>query len=775
MGAVKRTRFIITGQVQGVGFRPFVFRLASQYTLSGSVRNTPQGVIIEAQGKSAQVCAFALDLREKLPPLARIITFEQEDIAPQTNEADFKILSSTSGTGHTVLISPDIATCPDCLQDIRDPHNPRYRYPFTNCTNCGPRYTITHSIPYDRPFTSMACFPLCSACQKEYDDPMDRRFHAQPNACPVCGPQVWCTDSLAQTKSQGSDALDALAKALLAGKIVAIKGLGGFHLACDAHNESAVSLLRKRKNRPSKPLAIMVPDLDAARNYIMCSEQEEAWLHGMYRPIVLCSKKKETLLAPSIAPDTNFLGLMLPYTPLHHILFELLEHQMQHSSPALVMTSANKGGEPICLGNREALSRLNGIADFFCFHNRDILIRADDSVLRVNPRTGKTLFIRRARGFAPSPISFKESGPCVLGLGPELKCTISVTKNDQAFPSQHIGDMQNLETLNFHQEISRHLMKILQVEPELIVHDLHPDYMTSTLAKEDRHTKKASVQHHYAHIHACLAENTYEQEAIGIALDGTGYGHDGSIWGGEILYVNPQNLKHQRLAHLMPFPLPGGEQAVREPWRIAFAVLYQLGISATEGSWPWLPEFLATAQILPQMLDKGLNCPWTSSAGRLFDAVSALVGLCNTVSYEAQAAILLENEQDMKEKSAYPFPLSNLKKDDSFVLNTKVFLQALVDDIFSLTPVPIIARRFHLSLARGLADAAASFAKGMNIDHVALSGGVMLNLTLATELASSLEAHGLVVLEHSLLPPGDGCVSLGQAAWGRRLLQLQSE
>ncbi|WP_147820467.1 carbamoyltransferase HypF [Salidesulfovibrio onnuriiensis] len=770
-----RRRFIITGQVQGVGFRPFVFRIATENQVSGSVRNSPEGVVIEVQADQDAVECFTADLATKLPPLARIVTLDTEGIPPVEGETGFEILKSTGGHGHSVLISPDVATCADCLADMRDPENPRFRYPFTNCTNCGPRYTITRSIPYDRPGTSMGCFPLCPSCQREYEDPLDRRFHAQPNACPECGPEVWLTNGAGEELARGDKALRRLAAALAEGRIAAIKGLGGFHLACDAANEEAVRELRRRKNRPDKPLAVMVPDMDAARKLAEIMPEEEEWLTGIHRPIVLASKAALPPIAPSIAPDTNFVGVMLPYTPLHHVLFEYYAALCQDRLPALVMTSGNFSSEPICLGNREALKRLPDIADIFLLHNRDILIRCDDSVLRMNPCTGSPIFLRRARGFTPSPVFLPESGPTVLGTGPELKCTMTLTKGDQAFPSQHIGTMANLEVYGFYREILSHLESILQVKPELVVHDLHPDYMTTTLAGEiatERNVPRRALQHHYAHIHAVLAENRHLGPAIGLALDGTGYGEDGTIWGGECLWVDNETLEHQRLARFAHIRLPGGETAVREPWRLAQAALWELGVREPGTyPWPWLENFETPSRLLPQLLEKNINAPLTSSCGRLFDAVAGLLGLAETISYEGQAAILLEKIQDMSEHGAYPCPLTT--DDEPAVLDTLQLVAGALEDLERGVDKGVIARRFHLGLINGLAEMAAAFSEVLGTGHIALSGGVMQNLTIASELPMALELCGLQVLQHTVVPPNDACISLGQAAWGQRLLALE--
>jgi len=769
-----RHSFIITGQVQGVGFRPFVYRIALDNQVTGSVNNSSEGVIIEVQGSIERVSQFGEDLAEKLPPLAKIITFEMEDMETVEDEDEFIILKSTGGQGHSVLISADVATCPDCMADIKDENNRRYRYPFTNCTNCGPRYTITRSIPYDRPQTSMACFKLCPDCQTEYEDPLDRRFHAQPNACPRCGPKIWLSDNAGVMIAQGDESLHRLACELAEGKIAAVKGLGGYHLVCDATSDSAVAELRKRKHRPDKPLAIMVPDMTTAQSLADIQPTEEEWLTGLQRPIVLTSKGADYALSEQVAPDTNFIGMMLPYTPLHHVLLSDFAEAAEGRTPALVMTSGNMSSEPISLGNREAFGRLANIADIFLYHNRDILIRTDDSVIRLNPMTGDPILMRRARGFAPSPVFLAESGPTVLGTGPELKCTLTLTKGDQAFPSQHIGNLTNLETLEFYKEIHTHLEDILQVQPEMIVHDLHPDYMTSewadTLGKE-RNIPVETLQHHYAHIYAVLADNQFTEPVIGLALDGTGLGEDGTIWGGECLMVMPEDLEHQRLAHFTHIRLPGGETAVREPWRIAQAALWEIGITSPgDYRWPWLDDFAQESKFLPQLLEKNINSPKTSSCGRLFDAVAALCGLANTISYEGQAAILLEKAQDMLETEAYPCPL---KSADPVALDTHTLIRCVITDLDAGVGVPTIARRFHLGLIAGLTEMAYSFSMLLDIHHVALSGGVMQNLTLATELPLSLQGAGLMPIVHKHVPPNDACISLGQAAWGQKKLLLE--
>lgn len=783
---LSRRLLTITGQVQGVGFRPFIYKTALKYKLSGHVLNSPEGVLIEIQGDISDHNNFDKALKEDLPRLAKIVSIQEKKIDPVNGETEFCILASTAGEGHCVLISPDVATCPDCFNDMNDPDNRRYEYPFTNCTNCGPRYTITRSIPYDRPVTSMSCFPLCESCSGEYKNPLDRRFHAQPNACKDCGPKVWLTDNKGNEFFKADNAIAELAALLADGKIAAVKGLGGFHLVCDASDSIAVQTLRERKNRPDKPLAVMIKDIAEADKIADLSENDHELLEGLQRPIVLAPKSLNYSLAPEIAPDTDFIGLMVPYTPLHHVLIKYFS-KLKPSPAALVMTSGNMSSAPICIGNREALKRLPDIADIFLFHNRDILIRVDDSVTRSVPEFNnkqaekieaqsagtnfRTIFMRRARGYTPSPVFLTKSGPCVLGTGPELKNTLCITKGDQAFSSQHIGDMQNLETLQFWKEIRLHLQNILQVKPKLIVHDLHPDYMTTGLASEIGQIEgipTTSLQHHYAHIYSVLAENKHSGPAIGLALDGTGLGDDHTIWGGECLFIDNEKLENRRLAHFTYLRLPGGEAAVREPWRIARGAARDLGLDVNQLPLP--EKFKAGAKMLDQMLDKNINSPATSSCGRLFDAVSAMLGLCSAITYEGQAAIILEKIQDHSEQGQYLCPVRT-KTSLIEICTGELFKQAYSDYIEG-TSAGIISRKFHNGLISGLADCAEIISKQTGIKTVGLSGGVMQNLTLAVELPLELQKRGLFPLVHRFLPPNDGCISLGQAVYGQRMIEL---
>jgi hydrogenase maturation protein HypF len=622
----------IAGIVQGVGFRPYIYRLATEGRLAGFITNTEAGVSIEVEGSPEAVDAFLARLPKEVPPLARITRIVTADIASDYHSG-FRILPSRAGAARRVLISPDVAICDDCRRELLDPTDRRFLYPFINCTNCGPRYTIVRDIPYDRALTSMAVFPMCAECQREYDDPRDRRFHAQPNACWNCGPRVELWDG-AGGRIESPDPIAKAVELLAAGEIVAVKGLGGFHLAVDAMNEAAIARLRQGKRRVEKPFAIMAPDLESLEDCCWLDEASCSLLESPAHPIVLVEKKQPQRLAPSLAPFNRDLGVFLPYTPLHHLLFR------EKRFRALVMTSGNISEEPIAIDNAEAVERLGGIADYFLVHNREILLRADDSVMRVE--SGRPRVVRRSRGYVPAPVFLKDDLPLVLAVGGELKNTICLTRGREAFLSQHIGDLENLESYKFFESTVAGLKRILEIEPQLLAYDLHPDYFATRWALEQAGIRRVGVQHHHAHIASCMAENHLEGTVIGLALDGTGYGLDGNIWGGEVLVAGYGEF--QRFAHLDYVPMPGGAAAITEPRRMAISYLFHhFGGNLWNLDIPFTRrlDHRRTETVL-RMIERGINSPLTSSTGRLFDAVAAMCRIRENVNYEAQAAIELE-------------------------------------------------------------------------------------------------------------------------------------
>ena len=758
-------RALVQGRVQGVGFRPFVYRLVRENDLAGHVRNTSQGVEIELHGKPEAVERFLQRLPSELPPLAEISSLQTEAIEPRPNLTGFSIRQSLEEDAHNVLISPDIAACPDCIREIFHPSDRRYRYPFTNCTNCGPRYSITRSIPYDRAGTSMACFPMCSSCSQEYHDPLDRRFHAQPSACPACGPRLWSTDYQGHPLAEGDEALRQTAGELSRGGIAAIKGLGGFHLACAGDDPKAVKELRRRKKRPDKPLALMVADLDTLTRFCHVPASAEEWLRGRVRPIVLLPRRGKSM-PRELAPDTADLGVMLPYTPLHSLLLSDYSRLLQASRiPALVMTSGNRSDEPIALGNREALQNLAGIADRFLLHNRDILLRCDDSVLRPLSGSKPPMFYRRARGFVPNPVTLGDEGKDILGLGAESKTTICLSKAERAFVSQHIGDLTNPEALGFFREVVDHTQRILDTKPQVIATDLHPDYASTRHAEEYPELPLVRVQHHSAHVLSVLAENGCYESCLGLALDGTGLGEDGTLWGGELLHVDFPERSIRRLAHFRTVPVPGGDQAVLQPWRMALSHLLQQGIDPDAHYWPWLPDYRRAHDMVARMVREGINSPASSSCGRLFDAVSALLGLANAITYEGQAAVRLEAIQRGNPGEEYSCPLDTCSH--PAILDTgRLFFQVYEDWMRGDAP-GLISRRFHMGLCRGLVDMVHFFGQKTGLDRVALSGGVMQNETMSTILPDNLAKLGHIPLLHTRMPPNDACISLGQVVYAR--------
>lgn len=747
-----RRQIEVSGIVQGVGFRPYVYHLATERRLTGTISNTPSGVTIEVEGPGEMVEDFVARLPEQAPPLARITGLAVFDL-PCNGDREFRILASRRGDTVRTLISPDVAICPDCLGEMRDPQDRRYRYPFINCTNCGPRFTIVRDIPYDRPRTSMGVFPMCPACQAEYDDPLNRRFHAQPNACWECGPtlELWGKDGRVIADR---DPIAASAAALQAGMIVAVKGLGGFHLAADATNAAAVSLLRERKRRVEKPFAIMAPGLAAAEDLCEVSEAARRALQSVPRPIVLMPRKHPSPVAAQVAPFNRHLGVFLPYTPLHYLLLA------EGGFTALVMTSGNLSEEPIAIENDEALTRLRGLADYFLVHNRDILLRSDDSVVQIG--SAKLRQVRRSRGYVPAPVFLKEDLPPILGVGGELKNTICLTKGKHALLSQHVGDLENLESYKFFEEAVEHLQKILEIRPEIVAYDLHPGYFSTKWALQQKSVRLVGVQHHHAHVASCMAENHLDGSVIGFALDGTGYGTDGTIWGGEVLIAGYEAF--ERAAHLQYVSMPGGAAAIHEPWRMAVSYLaHYFGRDFLELKLPFIEQLDSRKiELLLQVMERQVNSPLTSSCGRLFDAVAALVGLRQQVNYEAQAAIELESAIDATESgNGYPFEV--LPDGDGWIISARPMFEAMIADLGGKCPISAISRRFHDGLVEVFLRVADLLRQRTSLNRVCLSGGTFHNVYLLENLSTRLVSAGFEVFTHSEVPAGDGGLSLGQA------------
>jgi len=746
----------VWGVVQGVGFRPFVYRLAQEHHLKGWVRNTSGNVEIEVEGNEETLENFLSDLEAKAPPMARIERVEAT-FYPLKGYTEFQIWESLSREGQYQLVSPDIATCEDCEREIFCPTDRRFGYPFTNCTNCGPRFTIIEDIPYDRPKTTMHKFQMCPQCQREYHDPLDRRFHAQPNACPQCGPSLELVDGNGNPV-ECRDAIKSASQLLKAGKVLAVKGLGGFHLACDATNEEAINVLRARKGRPGKPLAVMVSTLEEIEKHCLVSPEERKLLGSPQCPIVLLRwKHSSSNISPAVAPKLNYLGVMLPYTPLHHLL-------LRETALPLVMTSGNLSEEPIAKDNDEALRRLKGIADYFLLHNRDIFNRYDDSVYMVE---GKPQAIRRARGYAPYPIFLPFGSKQVLACGGELNNTFCFTKDEHAFLSQHIGDMENEETLEHFENTIELYKKLFRIEPEIMAYDMHPEYLSTKYALDAGSEQGLSlipVQHHHAHIVSCLVENKVEGPVIGVALDGTGYGTDGTIWGGEFLLTDWRCF--QRVGHLEYVPLPGGEAAIKKPYRMALGYLYSLlGEDFSLESLPISKVNSDELNIIRQQIKRGINSPLTSSAGRFFDAVSALVGVRGEIDYEAQAAIELEmlapDKLDEFESESYPFSI--VEHQGMRVVRLGELFSAIVQEVKNQIPAPIISLKFHNTMAEIITEMCKLIAEDTGINQVALSGGVFQNRLLLKLATAALQKEGFSVLTHHLVPCNDGGISLGQA------------
>lgn len=748
----ERVRVEIHGAVQGVGFRPFVFRLAQSLGLAGWVINDTRGVFIEAEGPADALDAFVTRLRSDSPPRAIIHLLDVQAVAP-LGEAAFEIRHSDEQGAKSALILPDAATCPQCLAEVMSAADRRHAYPFTNCTNCGPRFSIIQALPYDRPNTTMRAFTMCPQCGAEYGDPIDRRFHAQPNACPVCGPHVELWDAGGATLAQGSEAMDGATAALQAGEIVAVKGLGGFLLMADAANSATIVRLRERKPRRDKPFALMLPDLAWARRVCAVSAEAERALLSSEAPIVLLPRAPGAPIADEVAPGNPYLGVMLPYTPLHHLLLAGIGRPV-------VATSGNLSDEPICTDEHEAVQRLGRMAERFLVHNRPIARHVDDSVAWIVD--GETRLLRRARGYAPLPVLVRRALPPVLGVGAHLKNAIALSVERHVFISQHIGDLETPEAMAAFDRVIADLLRMYGVTPAAIGHDLHPDYLSTRWAQEQRDVRLVPVQHHHAHLAACLAENGIDEPALGVAWDGTGYGPDGVVWGGEFLLGDASG--YRRVAHLRPFLLPGGEAAVREPRRSAWGLLWDVMGEALLGRADLAPVASfddAGRRTLVRMLQRRVNTPQTTSAGRLFDGVAALLGLHQATSFEGQAAMALEFAADAAEIGAYAMPVvpaADEAADSPAVVDWQPLLQDVLADRARDVAVPVIAARFH----NALVDAIGSVAAQVGVQNVALSGGCFQNRWLTERTAARLRAAGFTPLLHRQTPPNDGCIALGQ-------------
>lgn len=763
--------FRINGTVQGVGFRPTVWRLAREHEIRGSVWNDADGVGIDAWGSARLLEDFIDSLQRECPPLARIERIERSPMAVGRVPEGFEIRSSLTGETQT-NVAADAAVCDACLREVDDPADRRYRYPFTNCTHCGPRLSIIRTIPYDRANTSMSMFPMCADCRAEYQNPADRRFHAQPNACPACGPKVWLESSTGERveTDAAEDAVAAAQKLIAAGKIVAVKGIGGIHLACDACNEQTVQRLRQRKRRYQKAFALMAGDISTIKRYAVVNLQERAALHSVAAPIVVLVARGEAL-ATGVAPGQNTVGFMLPYTPLHHLLLQGLDRP-------IVLTSGNRSDEPQCIGNADARSRLAQIADFFLLHDREIVNRLDDSVLRI--ADGDTRLLRRARGYAPAPVALPagfESSPQILSMGGELKNSFCLLKGGRAVLSQHMGDLENAATFADYRHNLGLYRRLFDVRPAAVAVDLHPDYLSTQLGRETAQAEGIElieVQHHHAHIAACMAEHgipLHASPVLGVAMDGLGYGSDGGLWGGEFLLADYRRF--QRLAHFIPVAMPGGVQAMREPWRNAYAHLNQAF------DWDWVRENYPDLQIvraierkplnnLSLMIERGLNSPPASSCGRLFDAVAATLGICTeSQCFEGQAAIELESiaAPVFQAQSGAAYPVEPLRWEQGIgIILFRSLWRALLEDVRKGCGSAVVAARFHQTVCALIAQTAHLLCQKQAIDMVVLGGGVFQNRLILEGVTSRLNATGLRVLSPALTPSNDGGLSLGQAA-----------
>lgn len=742
----------VRGVVQGVGFRPFVHRIAAACGLSGWVANTPGAVVVRLEGAPDSLSRFRTRFREEIPPAARVTRFSVRKVPP-SGVRGFEIRRSWTKGIALSTIPPDIATCPDCLAELSDPRDRRHRYPFTNCTNCGPRFTIVNALPYDRERTSMSVFPMCPSCRKEYTDPLDRRFHAEPNACPECGPRLSLRDADG-VPVPWPDPVGAAASALDEGRIVAIRGLGGFQLAADATREEAVRALRERKRREEKPFAVMFPDIASARAAARIAGADAEILESPAAPILLCPAREPSPLAPAVSMGMPTVGVFLPYTPLHRLLLARIGRP-------LVMTSGNRTDEPIAIGNEEAVARLRGIADLYLLHDREVVQRSDDSVVR---RVGRLAYpVRRARGFVPAPVKLPRSFPDVAGLGADLKSTFCFIREDAAYLSQHLGDLEHSASREFYEETFRFFRKFLDAKLRAACRDLHPAYFTTSFAATLTGVERVfALQHHKAHIYSVMAETGFSGKAVGVAFDGTGYGEDGTIWGGEFFTVDGEEV--ERAGHLARFPLPGGDAAVLEPWRTALSLCREVlgrreAEEAARALFPAIPP--DSIRLLLDALDRGINVVPTSSAGRLFDAASAICGLCPRSSFEGQAPMRLEAAVARRRCGAYRFTLTG--EDGLLAVNWRETVAGLIGDALRRVPQGTIARRFHDTLAAAILAAVSRLAEASGARHVILSGGVFQNATLLSSVLSGLRKGRLVPRIHRQVPTNDGGVSLGQA------------
>jgi hydrogenase maturation protein HypF len=740
---------LVEGVVQGVGFRPFVHTIARQYELAGRVCNTSHGLEIEVEGGREEIAEFVAALRNRPPPLAQIERIEAREIPPFGAEG-FRIDPSSDGDGF-LPVSADIATCEECLREVGDVFDRRFGYAFTNCTNCGPRFTIVRSIPYDRPNTTMAEFEMCPACRAEYRDPANRRFHAEPTACPQCGPSLSLVDPAGRPVP--GDPLAETRRALADGRIVAIKGIGGFHLACDARQETAVAQLRRRKVREGKPFAVMAADLAEAERLCFASAPERRLLGSRARPIVVLPGRPDSGIAPSVARPLRHLGVMLPYSPLHPLLFS------GDACPrALVLTSGNRCGEPIVRDNEKALERLGGIADLFLLHDRSIEVRCDDSVIRV--AGGEELPIRRSRGYAPYPMRLPLESPPLVACGADLKSTVCVARGRHAFLSPHIGDLEDPETWQSYARMAAHMESIFRVRPEAVVHDAHPDYFSTRYALErDASLPHLAVQHHHAHVVSCMVENQLEGSVIGVAFDGTGYGADGAIWGGEFLVADYASF--ERAGHLAYVAMPGASRAIHEPCRMALAHLIAAGCSPASMAAAATGVTEAETEAIRWQIAHAVNAPPTSSVGRLFDAVASLAGIRHRALYEGQAAMELEACAARGETAFYPFPITGERP---AIADPGLLVAAVAAEIARGVSASTVSARFHNSLARMVVEMCERIRAATALPRVVLSGGVFQNETLLEQVLGRLAMRGFATYHHRRVPPNDGGIALGQAA-----------